>query len=189
MKRVIVCGSLLAAVAANLAGSAQPQNQDSIAANCAALAGSKAFAKTEVTRAAIVPAANNLPSYCEVQGVIRPVKGSEIGVVYRLPANWNSKVLALGGGARRRAIRPGAPGCRHPADGVARAAAAARSTGPTRAARQRQSHWGRVAPAAVTARPAQRSFQTRALSRLPATGSELDRLSLSGVFASSCQKS
>jgi feruloyl esterase len=98
MKRVILCGSILAAVAANLAGSAQPKVEGSSAANCAALADSKAFGKTELTRAAIVPAARNLPAYCEIQGVIRPVKGSEIGVVYRLPENWNSKILALGGG-------------------------------------------------------------------------------------------
>jgi feruloyl esterase len=98
MKRVILCGSILAAVMANLAGSAQLQIGGSSAANCAALAGSKAIARTQVTRAAIVPAANNLPAYCEVHGVIRPEKGSEIGVVYRLPGNWNNKILALGGG-------------------------------------------------------------------------------------------
>jgi feruloyl esterase len=98
MKRVILCGSILAAAAANFAGSAQPQVAGSSAANCAALAGSKAIAGTQVTRAAVVPAANNLPAYCEVHGVIRPENGSEIGVVYRLPEKWNNKVLALGGG-------------------------------------------------------------------------------------------
>ncbi len=38
------------------------------------------------------------PAYCEVTGVVSPVKGSHIGVVYRLPDNWNGKLLGLGGG-------------------------------------------------------------------------------------------
>jgi feruloyl esterase len=73
----------------------QPQGG---AGACAALAGSKAFTQTEVTGATEVAAANGRPAFCEVQAVIRPVAGSEIGVVYRLPLNWNGKVLALGGG-------------------------------------------------------------------------------------------
>jgi feruloyl esterase len=38
------------------------------------------------------------PAHCEVQVSISPVAGSKIGAVYRLPANWNGKVLGLGGG-------------------------------------------------------------------------------------------
>ncbi len=41
---------------------------------------------------------NGLPSYCEVTATLSPVSGSSIGVVYRLPASWNGKVLGLGGG-------------------------------------------------------------------------------------------
>jgi feruloyl esterase len=33
-----------------------------------------------------------------VQGTIAPAPGSNIGVVYRLPAGWNGKLLGLGGG-------------------------------------------------------------------------------------------
>jgi feruloyl esterase len=65
---------------------------------CTVLAGSKKFQHTEIRSATVVPATDGLPAYCEVQGVIRPEPGSEIGVVFRLPQEWNGKVLALGGG-------------------------------------------------------------------------------------------
>jgi feruloyl esterase len=96
----LMLGISATAVISGLVGSVHLQAAAVLdaATACTAMAGSKAFAKTQVKSAAIVPAANNLPAYCEVQGVIRPTKGSEIGVVYRLPENWNNKVLALGGG-------------------------------------------------------------------------------------------
>ena len=99
-KCIVRCGPVVFVMAATLLGSAslQAATPPDIAATCTALTGSKAFSQTQITHAAIVPAANNLPAYCEVQGVIRAVPGSEIGVVYRLPENWNHKLLALGGG-------------------------------------------------------------------------------------------
>lgn len=45
-----------------------------------------------------VPAAEGLPAYCEVTATLSPVPGSTIGTVYRLPAEWNGKVLGFGGG-------------------------------------------------------------------------------------------
>src|SRR6187455_290976 len=45
-----------------------------------------------------VEEANGLPGFCEVTATLSPVAGSNIGVVYRLPASWNGKVLAFGGG-------------------------------------------------------------------------------------------
>ena len=42
--------------------------------------------------------ANGLPGFCEVTATLSPVAGSNIGVVYRLPASWNGKVLGFGGG-------------------------------------------------------------------------------------------
>jgi feruloyl esterase len=39
-----------------------------------------------------------LPGYCEVTATLSPVSGSNISVVYRLPASWNGKVLGFGGG-------------------------------------------------------------------------------------------
>ena len=45
-----------------------------------------------------VEGANGLPGFCEVTASLSPVAGSTIGVVYRLPASWNGKVLGIGGG-------------------------------------------------------------------------------------------
>ncbi len=39
-----------------------------------------------------------LPNYCEVQATIKPVRGSNVGVVYRFPSVWNGKLYAVGGG-------------------------------------------------------------------------------------------
>ena len=43
-------------------------------------------------------ATTGAPAFCEVQATLSPVAGSKIGAVYRLPANWNGKVLGIGGG-------------------------------------------------------------------------------------------
>jgi len=45
-----------------------------------------------------VEEAGGLPGFCEVTATLSPVEGSTIGVVYRLPASWNGKVLGFGGG-------------------------------------------------------------------------------------------
>lgn len=45
-----------------------------------------------------VEEAGGLPGFCEVTATLSPVAGSTIGVVYRLPASWNGKVLGFGGG-------------------------------------------------------------------------------------------
>lgn len=46
-----------------------------------------------------IAAADGLPAFCEVSTTLHPVEGSNIGVVYRLPENWNGDVLGIGGGA------------------------------------------------------------------------------------------
>jgi feruloyl esterase len=84
-------------VPAAFTGTAAAQAQRPAVA-CTELAGNKSFAQTEVGKASIIAAANGLPAYCEVQATIRPEPGSEIVVVYRLPQDWNGKLLALGGG-------------------------------------------------------------------------------------------
>jgi feruloyl esterase len=43
-------------------------------------------------------AAKGLPANCDIKGTLHPVAGSNIGVVYRLPDNWNGKVYGIGGG-------------------------------------------------------------------------------------------
>ena len=45
-----------------------------------------------------VPAAGTTPAYCEVSGFLSPAAGSRIGVVIRLPEQWNGKLLGIGGG-------------------------------------------------------------------------------------------
>ncbi len=42
--------------------------------------------------------ARSLPAFCEVTATVKPVEGSNIKVVYRLPESWNGKLLGLGGG-------------------------------------------------------------------------------------------
>jgi feruloyl esterase len=67
---------------------------------CEALTAPGTFPNTTVSSAKIVPAdaAKSLPSYCEVTATVKPVAGSNIKVVYRLPDSWNGKLLGLGGG-------------------------------------------------------------------------------------------
>lgn len=42
--------------------------------------------------------AADLPAHCEVNAILSPVEGSEIGVRYRLPEDWNGRILGSGGG-------------------------------------------------------------------------------------------
>jgi feruloyl esterase len=69
-------------------------------AQCEALGAANAFENTTVSSARVVPAdaAKHLPAFCEVTASVKPVAGSNITVVYRLPENWNGKLLGLGGG-------------------------------------------------------------------------------------------
>lgn len=69
-------------------------------ASCASLKAPGLFPQTTVTSAAMVAGdtARNTPAYCEVKGQISPNPKSHIGVVFRLPDNWNGRVLGIGGG-------------------------------------------------------------------------------------------
>jgi feruloyl esterase len=81
---------------------------------CSALARPNAFPHTTVSAARIVPAdpSRRLPAFCEVVASVKPVPGSDIGVVYRLPESWNGKMLGLGGGgwAGNTLLTTAAPG-------------------------------------------------------------------------------
>jgi feruloyl esterase len=46
----------------------------------------------------LLPFASITPAYCKIDATMKPVRGSTVRVVYRLPADWNGKVLGLGGG-------------------------------------------------------------------------------------------
>jgi feruloyl esterase len=69
-------------------------------AACSALTATRAFKDTMISSARMIgaDAESKTPAYCEVSGVITPVKGSQITVVYRLPEVWNGKFVGLGGG-------------------------------------------------------------------------------------------
>ncbi len=76
-------------------------SQGAIAAqSCADLAKPGLFPNTVIQTATVVPAdaKTGLPSYCEVTARLTPVPGSKITSVYRLPENWNGRLLGLGGG-------------------------------------------------------------------------------------------
>ena len=85
--------SLFAAIAGLAAGTVAAQDA------CGPLARLD-LEHTAVVSAANIPgdAAKRAPAYCEVHATITPVPGSKIGAVYRLPENWNGKVLGIGGG-------------------------------------------------------------------------------------------
>lgn len=67
---------------------------------CKALGADAAFPDTTIvsTRDVGADAKRHLPAFCEVHATIEPAAGSQIGAVYRLPADWNGKVLGIGGG-------------------------------------------------------------------------------------------
>jgi feruloyl esterase len=69
------------------------------AERCAAFAVSDVLG-TQTAEASWVEAdeESDMPAFCEVKATLSPVEGSNIGVVFRLPANWNGKMLGLGGG-------------------------------------------------------------------------------------------
>jgi feruloyl esterase len=63
------------------------------AANVAALAKSLPGTTDRVVEGGAASAQDRLPAFCEVHATISPVAGSHIGAIYRLPMNWNGKVL------------------------------------------------------------------------------------------------
>ncbi|MGZ5985636.1 MAG: tannase/feruloyl esterase family alpha/beta hydrolase [Caulobacteraceae bacterium] len=106
----------LAILAATVSGAAllHPAAAKADEAACASLKAAGLFKDTTIASAAMVPGdpAKNQPAYCEVKGEISPNPKSHIGVVFRLPENWNGRVLGLGGGGWQgdTSIRNAQPG-------------------------------------------------------------------------------
>src|SRR5262245_4952828 len=86
--------SKLAAIVYGLLAAAPVAAQDV----CGPLTAKPSFTDTTIVSASPMAAANGVPAFCEVQATISPAPGSKIGAVYRLPENWNGKVLGIGGG-------------------------------------------------------------------------------------------
>lgn len=86
-------GALVAALAASSASAGDLPA-------CGDLVAPGMFRQTKVQSATPVPANKDagLPAYCEVKATIKPNAKSTIGVVYRLPDDWNGKFYAVGGG-------------------------------------------------------------------------------------------
>jgi feruloyl esterase len=61
---------------------------------------SASIPRATIIGATSVPAnaTTKAPAFCEVRATLSPAPGSQIGAVYRLPLNWNGKVLGVGGG-------------------------------------------------------------------------------------------
>ncbi len=74
--------------------------QQGSAARCQQLAGAGRIAEAQVQQAQHVDAnpASGMPAYCELTAQTSSVPGSHITLVYRLPDNWNGRMLGLGGG-------------------------------------------------------------------------------------------
>jgi hypothetical protein len=90
MRAPVVCCAVVVLIAPTIASA-----QDACG-NVAAVANS--LPGTTIVSSKAVPADDRLPAFCEVHATISPVAGSHIGAVYRLPMNWNGKVLGIGGG-------------------------------------------------------------------------------------------
>jgi feruloyl esterase len=103
VRGVVTVALALAGAAVLLAHAAAVQDP------CSALA-SASLADTTIKSATSKPATTTpaVPAFCEVQGTITPVEGSRIGVVFRLPADWNGKVLGIGGGGAAGNVSLGA---------------------------------------------------------------------------------
>jgi feruloyl esterase len=88
---IVMCGTLAVAAPARA--------QSGVACNALEY---QNFAQTMINSATLVPvdAISGRPEHCQVNATISPAPGSQIGVVYRLPvaANWNGKLLGIGGG-------------------------------------------------------------------------------------------
>ncbi len=65
---------------------------------CGPLAVGDTFGPATITAATTQPAGPDAMAHCEVRATIRPEPGSSIGAVFRLPEDWNGKVLGVGGG-------------------------------------------------------------------------------------------
>src|SRR5258705_4068372 len=96
LRALILCCAVAAVVAAPRTALAQDA-----CANVPTLA--KSLEGTTIVSSKPVPASAqprrpSIPAFCEVHATISPLAGSHIGAGYRLPVNWDGKVLGIGGG-------------------------------------------------------------------------------------------
>ncbi len=134
-------------------------------AQCAALARPGLLPDTAVSAARIVPEAGRVPAHCEVTGVASPVAGSRIGVVFRLPAEWNGKIIGYGGGGWAGNVR-----IETAAQDLARGYATMQTDGGHPSPNAGDSTW--VAPGGVVDEVALNDFAWRAVHTMTEVGKQ-----------------
>ena len=143
---------------------------DAVAAlSCTDLTKAGLFPNAVVQSAAIVAAdtKTGMPSYCEVTALITPVPGSKITAVYRLPENWNGRLLGLGGGGWAGNLVLSAPLTgpnRTASSGLPRGYATAQTDGGHASWVATDATWTRNNPVAVT------DFSHRAIHEMTVLG-------------------
>jgi feruloyl esterase len=130
------------------------------AADCASLAASGRVQGVafQASRWVAADGRSGAPAFCEVQATLSPAPESKIGVVYRLPENWNGKLLALGGGGWAGNVR-----LETAVDGLKRRYATAQTDGGHPGTSPWDTSWA-ANPAAVT------DFAYRAIHQMTVTG-------------------
>lgn len=125
-----------------------------LARQCAALVGTRPVAYATVEQAAHVAASaeSGLPAFCEVTVRVQPVPGSNITSVYRLPDDWNGRLLGLGGGgwASQTSIGRPRPGVSTTGTGLQRGFAVAQTDAGHPAGNAVDPSWVTGNPVAVT---------------------------------------
>jgi len=161
MRKAKIIGLLASAAFGGglIAAPAAAQGDDG--ARCEAVTGAM-FDGSNVTALYVdADAHSGLPAYCEVKGTLHPTDGSSIGVVYRLPVNWNGKLLGLGGGGWAGNVTLGAA-----AEGLKQNYATAQTDGGHPGTEVWEMSWT-SSPDAVT------DFAWRAINRMTVSGKAL----------------
>src|SRR5262245_18850608 len=156
-------------------GAMSSQQQVGAAPTCADLTRPGLFPNTVVVQKAAEVAADaktGLPAYCEVTALIAPVPGSKITAVYRLPENWNGRMLGLGGGGWAGILNLLQPAAisgpfRAASPGLTRGYATAQTDGGHSSPISTDASWTRNNPAAVT------DFSHRAIHEMTVLGKQV----------------
>jgi len=146
---LLACGPLFASQTQTAESPAVPAD-----VRCARLIGATGQPNVIVTSATRVAAepALGLPAFCEVTAVMGPATGSVITSVYRLPDNWNGKMLGLGGGgwSGQLALLPPRTNVLTATSGLPRGYATAQTDAGHSSTNSSDPAWVRDNPAAVT---------------------------------------
>ena len=163
-------GALAAALLAASAGAASAQAPGGSGSlqevQCQALAQPGRFPATTVASAKLVPAGGGAPAHCEVTATISPVAGSRIGVVYRLPGDWNGKIVGYGGGGWAGNVR-----LETAATDLSRGYATLQTDGGHPSANAGDASW--TAPGGVPNDVALRDFAYRAVHEMTGVGKQV----------------